>query len=356
MDVVPLFSALTIRSVTLKNRIALSPMCMYSSKEGYANEWHKAHLGSRAVGGCALVMTEATAVAPNARISPQDLGIWSDDHIPDLKSITTFVHEQGAVAGIQLAHAGRKASTAAPWEGGKPLSVENGGWQLLAPSALAFSPEHTIPHQMTADDIQNAIDQFQVAAKRALDAGFKVVEIHAAHGYLIHEFLSPLTNQRTDKYGGSLENRQRFCCEVIQAVRHVWPEHLPLFLRISATDWCEGGWDIKQSIELAKNAKALGVDLIDVSSGAIIPNVAVPTEPGYQVGFAEAIREAAQCKTGAVGLITEPQQANDIVKGQQADMVLLGRQLLREPYWSFRAASELKFDVAWPNQYLRAKI
>lgn len=350
-----LFSKFNLRSLTFKNRIGVSPMCMYSSEAGYANRWHLVHLGARAVGGAALVMTEATAVLPEGRITPQDLGIWSDDHIPMLSELTSCIHEHGAIAGIQLAHAGRKASTARPWEGRALISPADGGWEPVAPSPLSFITEHPLPHALTLSEIKNCVVAFKQAAIRALAAGFKVLEIHGAHGYLINAFLSPRSNQRSDCYGGSLENRMRFCCEIVSAVRSVWPDAFPLFLRISATDWCEGGWDVAQSIVLAEKVKSLGVDLIDVSSGGNEACVNIPFEPGYQVGFSESIRNSADICTSAVGLITEPSQADEIITSGQSDFVFIGRALLRDPYWPMKAANILNNEIDWPNQYLRAK-
>ncbi len=350
-----LFEPLTIRAIALRNRITVSPMCQYSSVDGFADDWHLVHLGSRAVGGAGLVFTEAAAVEVQGRISPQDLGIYQDAHIEPLQRITQFIHAHGAVAGIQLAHAGRKASTARPWEGGKPVSEANGGWSpLLAPSALPFDAGYQTPEALDEAGIRKVVDAFGKAAERALQAGFRVVEIHAAHGYLLHEFLSPLSNHRTDQYGGGFLNRTRIVREVTEAVRRVWPENYPLFVRFSVTDWVEGGWDLEQSIELAKRLKPLGVDLIDCSSGANVPNVKIPVGPGYQTGFAERIRKEADILTGAVGMITAPQQADHILRTEQADMIVLARALLRDPYWPLRAASELRQDIPEPPQYARA--
>lgn len=351
-----LFQPLTIKDVTFRNRIGVSPMCQYSSEDGFANDWHLVHLGSRAVGGAALVIVEATAVTPEGRISPEDMGIWKDEHIEPLARIARFIQAQGSVPGIQIAHAGRKASTAAPWKGDRSVSPEQGGWTpLLAPSALAFDEESQIPKAMTAEDIQTLKQAFADAAKRALQAGFKVLEIHAAHGYLLHEFLSPLSNQRTDEYGGPYENRTRLLKETVQTAQTVWPENLPLFVRISATDWVEGGWDEHQSVKLSAELKALGVDLIDTSSGALVPYAKIPSGPNYQVPFSEKIRQDARIATAAVGLITKPQQADDIIQQGQADMVFLARELLRDPYWPLHAAHELGVNMPWPNQYERAK-
>lgn len=351
-----LFTPLTIRDITLRNRIAVSPMCMYSSSHGYANEWHLVHLGSRAVGGAALVIAEATAVEARGRISPHDLGIWSDEHIEPLARITRFIHEQGAVAGIQLAHAGRKASTRRPWDGGGPIDESQGGWStVVAPSALPFAEGYQVPQELNEAEIGAVVAAFAEAARRACDAGFRLIEIHAAHGYLLHEFLSPLSNKRSDRYGGSFENRTRIVREVVEAVRRRWPERYPLFLRISTTDWVEEGWDVAQSVELARQVAPLGVDLIDCSSGGIVPHARIPVGPGYQVPAAAQIRREAGVMTGAVGMITAPAQADQIVRTGQADLVLLARELLRDPYWPLHAAQALGYEVSWPPQYLRAK-
>lgn len=350
-----LFEPLSIREVTFRNRITVSPMCQYSSRDGYANEWHLIHLASRAVGGAGLVITEAAAVEPRGRISPDDLGIWSDEHIEALTKITASIHNVGSVAGIQLAHAGRKASTAAPWAGGRAIDESQGGWRpIVSSSAIAFSHEHPIPEALSLAGIGQITDAFVQAARRSLEAGFKVVEIHAAHGYLLHQFLSPLSNQRVDGYGGSLENRTRLLREVVQGVRDVWPERYPLWVRISTTDWVENGWDIEQSIALSDKLKSLGVDLIDCSSGGNLPGVKIPLGPGYQTQFAERIRREANIQTGAVGLITSPEQADQIIRTEQADVVLLARELLRNPYWPHLAAKKLGHDGLWPVQYGRA--
>jgi 2,4-dienoyl-CoA reductase-like NADH-dependent reductase (Old Yellow Enzyme family) len=349
-----LVEPLTLRSVELPNRIAVSPMCEYSCIDGLANDWHFVHLGSRAVGGAGLVLTEACAVSPEGRISPEDLGIWSDTHIEPLARITRFVRAQGAVGGIQLAHAGRKASTVAPWKGNSRVEFADGGWQPLAPSAIAFSPDYHTPQAMTHDDIRQAIADFAAAAERSLAAGFEVIELHAAHGYLAHQFLSPLSNQREDEYGGSFANRVRFVRGMTAAVRNVWPERLPLFARISATDWAEGGWTLDESVELARVLKNEGVDLIDCSSGGLVGQVRIPVGAGYQVPFADRIRREAGIATGAVGMITSPSQADQIVRNGQADLVLLARELLRDPYWPLHAAAELGVEAKWPTQYLRA--
>ena len=350
-----LFDALKIRGLTLVNRIVVSPMCEYSCTDGFANDWHLVHLGSRAAGGAGMVIAEATAVTANGRITPQDLGIWQDAHIEPLARITRFLHSQGSAAGIQLAHAGRKASTARPWEGGSKLTEAQGGWQdVAAPSAIPFSPDYPMPSALTEDGISAVVRSFGEAARRAAEAGFRVIEIHAAHGYLLHEFLSPLSNRRTDRYGGSFENRTRMVRETVEAVRRHWPERYPLFIRISATDWTEGGWDVEQSIELAKMVAGLGVDLVDCSSGGNIAGATIPLGPGYQAPFAERIRRDAKILTGAVGMITEPAQAEQILRSGQADLVILAREMLRNPYWAFRAAQELGQTISWPAQYLRA--
>lgn len=350
-----LFSPVRIREVELKNRIAVSPMCQYSATDGFANDWHLVHLGSRAAGGAGLVIVEATAVSPEGRITPDDLGIWTDEHIPPLRRIVDFIHSQGSVAGIQIAHAGRKASRNSPWKGDRFLHQEEGGWQTVAPSALPFSEGDRLPHALTPEGIENVIIDFHATTKRALEAGFKVLEIHAAHGYLLHEFLSPLSNLRTDNYGGSFENRIRLLTEVTEAVRDAWPSELPLFIRISSTDWVEGGWTSNDSVKLAAVLKEKGADLIDCSSGGNIPNVKIPAGPDYQVEFAEAIRKGTGIMTGAVGIITKPEQAERIIADNRADIVLLARELLRDPYFPLHAAKSLGVDVAWPVQYERAK-
>jgi 2,4-dienoyl-CoA reductase-like NADH-dependent reductase (Old Yellow Enzyme family) len=350
-----LFDPLAIRDITFANRVFVSPMCQYSSTEGYANDWHFVHLGSRATGGAGLVLTEATAVLPEGRISPQDLGIWMDDHVEPLARIARFIHEQGSVAGMQLAHAGRKASTYAPWAGQGMIPENEGGWNtVVAPSALAFTDDYPMPQALSIDGIQNIVSAFAAAARRACEAGFRVIEIHAAHGYLIQEFLSSLSNQRTDAYGGSFENRTRVLREIVAAVRGSWPEGAPLFVRISATDWIDGGWDIEQSVELARQLKQLGVDLIDCSSGGNTEHAKMPVGAGYQTPFAEQIRGEANILTGAVGMITSPIQAEHIMVTGQADAVLVARELLRDPYWPLRAARELGQPISWPVQYLRA--
>jgi 2,4-dienoyl-CoA reductase-like NADH-dependent reductase (Old Yellow Enzyme family) len=347
-----LFEPLTLRDVTLTNRILVSPMCEYSSTDGLATDWHVVHLGSRAVGGAGLVFTEATAVTPDGRISPEDLGIWSDDHVERLARITQFIRAQKRSSGIQLAHAGRKGSTKRPWEGAG--SVEADGWQPVGPTSEPFAPGYPVPRALDLAGIQLVVALFRSAARRALAAGFDVVEVHAAHGYLLHEFMSPLSNTRTDAYGGSFENRIRLCLEVVEAVREVWPDRQPVFVRISCTDWVDGGWDLEQSVTLAGRLKQRGVDLIDCSSGGNVAHARIPLGPGYQVPFAERIRRDASVATGAVGLITEATQANQIVSTGQADCVLLARELLRDPYFPLRAARELGVLTDWPAQYLRA--
>jgi len=350
-----LFSPLNLRSVTFRNRIFVSPMCQYSSREGIPTHWHLVHLGSRAVGGAGLVMVEATAISPEGRISPDDSGIWSNAHAEAFTPISRFIEEQGAVAGIQLAHAGRKGSCSLPWLGGAPLGVEACGWQPLAPSAAPFAAGHPVPRALTSSELNVIEFQFRDAANRASFAGFRVIELHMAHGYLLHEFLSPLVNHRDDEYGGSLENRLRFPLRIARVVREEWPDELPMFVRISATDWVEGGWNIEQSVVLARELKEIGVDLIDCSSGFAVPDEPVPFGPGFQVPFAARVRAEAGIASGAVGLITEAFQAEQIVATGQADAVFLGRQMLRDPYWPLHAAKALQVDVAWPNQYLRAK-
>ncbi len=354
-----LFSPLKLAGITFPNRIVVSPMCEYSSEDGFANDWHLVHLGSRAVGGAGLVFTEASAVTPEGRISPQDLGFWKDDHIPGLKRVVDFLHSQGAHAGIQLAHAGRKASMSRPWDGEERVkAVSEGGWkEVFAPSAIPFSEKYAQPAALDGGGIRRLVQAFQQAATRALKTGFDVIEIHSAHGYLLHEFLSPLSNQRTDEYGGSLENRARLLIEVVDAVREVWPLDKPLFVRISATDWApagSNGWDLGQSVALAKLLKPRGVDLVDVSSGGLIPGVTIPVGPGYQTPYAEEIRKQAQIATGTVGMITDAAQAEHILRTAQADMVFLAREFLRDPYWPLHAAQQLHDSTPWPQQYLRA--
>jgi 2,4-dienoyl-CoA reductase-like NADH-dependent reductase (Old Yellow Enzyme family) len=349
-----LFSKLRMRDVELANRIVVSPMCQYSSVDGYANDWHFTHLAARAVGGAALVFTEAAAVTPEGRISPQDLGVWSEKHFEPLERIARFMENQGARAGVQLAHAGRKGSTYRPGAGQGAIAGSDGGWRPIAPSAIAFSDTYAKPDELTIDQIKSLQRAFAVAAERAAAAGFEVIEIHAAHGYLIHEFLSPLSNRRVDAYGGSFENRTRFLRECVEAVRRALPERCPLFVRVSATDWVEGGWDIDQSVELARLLLSLGVDLIDCSSGGNLEKAEIPIGPGYQTPFAERIRREANIATAAVGMITGPAQADQIIRNDQADLVLLAREMLRDPYWPMHAAQELEQIAPWPVQYLRA--
>ncbi|MFN2549270.1 MAG: NADH:flavin oxidoreductase/NADH oxidase [Myxococcales bacterium] len=351
-----LFDPLQLRELTLRNRIVVSPMCQYSSEDGFANDWHFVHLGSRAVGGAALVFTEAAAVTPEGRISPQDLGIWKDEHVEMLGRIVKFVDAQGAIAGMQLAHSGRKASTQQPWVGNRTLSPEEGGFRpIVAPSAVPFRPQDPTPDALDEKGIARIVRAFGDAAERALRAGFRVLEIHSAHGYLLHEFLSPLSNRRADGYGGAFDNRTRALIEVVRSIRRRWPERLPLFARISATDWAEGGWDVEQSVGLAKRLAEEGVDLIDCSSGGLVPGAKVPIGPGYQTPFAERIRREASVRTGAVGLIRSPEQAEHILRTGQADVVILARQLLRDPYWPLAAARVLGVQVPWPVQYERAR-
>ena len=349
-----LFDPLTLRALTLRNRIVVSPMCQYSSVVGFANDWHLTHLGSRAVGGASLVFTEAAAVTAEGRISPEDLGIWHDAHIGPLERIVRFVHGEGAACGMQLAHSGRKGSTLRPWEGLGALPPGDGAWQPIGPTAEPFADNYPVPRPMTAGDVASLVDAFRQAARRALAAGFDVIEIHAAHGYLIHEFLSPVSNTRTDEYGGTFEKRIRLCLEVVRGVRDVWPDDRPLFVRISSTDWVAGGWDLEQSVEVARHLKSSGVDLIDCSSGGTVPVANISIGPGYQVPFAERIRRDAGVATGAVGLITTAAQAEEIVSSEKADCVFLARELLRDPYWPLHAARELGCKVSWPVQYLRA--
>ena len=347
-----LLSPLTIRGVTLRNRIVMSPMCQYSAVEGMASDWHLVHLGSRAVGGAALIIVEATAVTRDGRISPGDMGIWGDEHIEPLARIARFVHSQGAIAGIQLAHAGRKASCEQPWKGGARLkTLDVGGWPVVGPSPIPFNDGDPAPAPLDETGIESVVEAFKAAARRALSAGFRVIEIHSAHGYLLHEFLSPLSNHRTDQYGGSLENRMRLPLRVAECLRQVVPGELPLFVRISGTDWAEGGWDIDQSVVLAKRMKAFGVDLIDVSSGALVPTARIPIGKGYQVPLARQIRHEACIMTGAVGLITEARHADEIVTGGDADLVFIGREMLREPYWALKAEHELGAEPDWPTPY-----
>ncbi len=350
-----LFSPFHLKSITLKNRIVVSPMCQYSSLDGFANDWHLVHLGSRAVGGAGLIIAEATAVSPEGRISPDDLGIYLDDHIEKLKQITTFISEQGSVPGIQLAHAGRKASTHPAWKGRGQIPESQGGWKTLAPSAIAFNEADEAPKEMSLNDIQTLIKDFASAATRSLNAGFKVIELHAAHGYLIHQFLSPLSNKRTDAYGGTFENRIRLLMEIVDAVRKAWPDELPLIVRISATDWAEQGWNIEESVKLAHLLLKKGIDLIDVSTGGLVPYQKIDVKPLYQVPFAAEIKLLAGIPTGAVGLITTPTEAENILQSGQADLIFLAREFLRDPYFPIHAAAELGEQIVWPVQYERAK-
>jgi 2,4-dienoyl-CoA reductase-like NADH-dependent reductase (Old Yellow Enzyme family) len=350
----PLFAPFQLRSVTFANRIGVSPMCQYSAEDGFANDWHMVHLGSRAQGGAGLVMLEASAVVPEGRITPGDLGIYRDEHVPGLKRITDFIHSQGVRAGIQLAHAGRKASMSSPFIGDRLLSAAEGGWQPVGPSPIAFAPHYAVPQPLDQAGIDVIVRAFAASAQRALAAGFDFVEIHAAHGYLLHEFLSPLANQRTDGYGGSFENRIRFLLAVVDAVRSAWPDRLPLLVRISSTDWVEGGWTIDDSVTLAGHLRAHGVDLVDCSSGGQVPHAVIPVGPGFQTPFAARIRSEAAIPTAAVGMITDPQQADAIVAEGQADLVFLAREMLRDPYWPLHAAAALGEPASWPVQYLRA--
>lgn len=351
-----LFSPLSLRGVTIRNRIAVSPMCQYSSLDGFSSDWHLVHLGSRAVGGAGLVITEAAAVSPEGRITAHDLGLWDDGHITGLKRIVDFLTENGSVAGIQLAHAGRKASHTRPWEGGKPVFTdEPDGWQTVGPSAIPFAEDGLLPTELDAEGMAKIRADFKSAAVRALAAGFKVIEVHTAHGYLLHEFLSPISNHRTDEYGGSFENRVRFAREIVQDVRGIWPDDLPVFVRISASDWTEGGWTIEDSVRFSALLKQDGVDLIDCSSGGNVQKATIPLVPGYQVPFAEQIKRETGLPTGAVGLITTAQQAETILTAGQADLILLARELLRDPYFPLHAARELGDDIVWPVQYQRAK-
>jgi len=351
---IKLFSPLAIKNVILKNRIVVSPMCQYSSTDGFVNDWHLVHLGSRAVGGAGLIMAEATSVSPEGRITPGDAGIWKDEHIEGFKRITDFIHAHGAVAGIQIAHAGRKGSCAVPWNGGKQIPLHEGGWPTLAPVAVPFLPGDRIPIPMNESDIRGVISRFKAAAGRAVLAGFKVLEIHSAHGYLLQEFLSPISNQRTDQYGGSFENRTRLLIQVVEAVKSEWPAENPLFVRVSSTDWTEGGWMPEDTVKLAYLLKAAGVDLIDCSGGGNVPHAVIPTGPGFMVHFSEAVRKTG-IFTGAVGLITSARQAEAILQENRADLIFLAREILRNPYFSLMAAQDLGEDISWPNQYLRAK-
>jgi 2,4-dienoyl-CoA reductase-like NADH-dependent reductase (Old Yellow Enzyme family) len=350
-----LFSPLTIKGITFRNRIAVSPMCQYSCENGFANDWHLVHLGSRAVGGAGLIIQEATAVSPEGRITPGDLGLWNDKQAEKLSLITAFISSHGTVPGIQLAHAGRKAGCALPKNGGKQLEISDGGWQTLAPSAIPFLPSDNPPKELDIKGIEKIKADFRSAAKRALDAGFKLIDLHSAHGYLLHEFLSPLTNLRKDNYGGNFENRIRLLLEIVGEIQSVWPENYPLIVRLSATDWAEKGWDIDEVVKLAAILKQKGVDLIDTSSGGLLPDVKIPFGPGYQVPFAGRIRKEAGIMTGAVGMITDALQAEEILNKGQADLILIGRESLRDPYFPLKAAKALGDDISWPLQYTRAK-
>ena len=350
----PLFAPIAIKNTTFKNRIVISPMCQYSAEDGFANNWHLVHLGSRAIGGAAAIIQEATSVSPEARISPEDLGIWKDAHIEKLSEITQFIKSQNAIPGIQLAHAGRKASVTSPWKGNQKLTPENGGWETFAPSAIGY---HDIENTTALNyaGITKVIDDFRLAAKRAVSAGYEILELHAAHGYLLHQFLSPLSNQRTDEYGGSFENRIRLTLEILEAVQSVWPSDLPISVRISATDWAEGGWNIEESVQLSKILKEKGVDIIDVSSGGLVSYQQIPTAPNYQVPFAERIKAETGVTTAAVGLITESHQAEAIIAQQKVDLVFFARESLRNPNLALTFAHELNAEISWPNQYERAK-
>jgi len=351
-----LLSPITIKDITLKNRITISPMCQYSAVDGFANDWHLVHYGSRAVGGAALIIQEATAVSPEGRITPADLGLYKEEHIEKLQSITAFIQKQGSVAGIQLAHAGRKASCATPWDGSKQQKEDEGGWTTVSSSAISFNLEDDAPQALDENGIMKVVTDFKTAAQRAFQSGYKLIEIHAAHGYLIHQFLSPLSNTRTDNYGGNFENRIRLLLEIVKEVQTVWPQNLPLFVRISATDWAEGGWNVDEAVELSKILKEQGVDLIDCSSGGLVHYAKIPVGPGYQVAFAERIKNETGILTGAVGLITEVQQAEDILANGQADLILIARASLRDPYFALHAAMVLEDDIDWPLQYQRAKL
>lgn len=350
-----LFSPLKLRSLELKNRIIVSPMCQYSAENGVANNWHMVHLGSRAIGGAAMVIVEATGVSAIGRITPHCLGLWNEEQVQALQPIAQFIKDHGSIPAIQLAHAGRKASTEVPWRGGKGIALDQGGWTVVGPSHEAFRPDYPTPHALTTTEIINIVSEFVAATKRAENAGFQALELHMAHGYLMHQFLSPLSNHRTDEYGGSLENRMRFPLEVTTAVRKVWPDQLPLMVRISATDWTENSWDENQSVVLVKELKKLGVDLIDTSTGGNVAKATIPIGPGYQVPFAEKIKKETDIITGAVGMITEPEQAEDILKSGKADVIIMARELLRDPYWPMHAAKKLGVDLPYPLQYERAK-
>ena len=350
-----LFEPFTLRGVALRNRIVVSPMCEYTSVDGFANDWHLVHLGSRAVGGAGLVITEAAAVSPEGRITPNDLGIYADAHVPELRRIVDFIHAHGAVAGIQLAHAGRKASSARPWDGGRRVTEAHGGWEPLAPSAIAFHEDDAPPIAMSEADIAQVVADFAASARRAIAAGFRVIEVHGAHGYLLHSFASPLSNERTDRFGGSFANRTRLMREVFSAVRGAVPSDVPVIVRISAVDWAAGGWTIEDSVRLSRDLGELGCDLIDVSSGGLVLHQQIAVGPSYQVPFAQRIRAETMLPVGAVGMITDAEQADDIVRSGKADLALLARELLRDPYWPLHAAAKLGVDIAWPNQYDRAK-
>lgn len=350
-----LFAPLQMRSLSLRNRIFVAPMCQYSCVDGVPNDWHLVHLGSRAVGGAGMVIVEATAVEPQGRISPSDCGLWNDEQAEAFAPIVNFIAEQGAVPAIQLGHAGRKASVQPPWLGGAAVAAGDGGWQPVAPSPIPFGPGSPQPAELSSADIERIVAAFEAAAHRALNAGFQVVEVHMAHGYLLHQFLSPLSNHRKDDYGGSLENRMRLPLEVVRRIRAAWPQELPVLVRLSATDWVAGGWDLEQSLELCRHLKALGVDLIDCSSAGLVPDAVIPAAPGFQSPFAAAIRAQVGIATGAVGLITAAVQAEQIIATGSADVVLLARELLRDPYWPIHAARELKADITWPVQYERAR-
>ncbi len=351
-----LFSPLSIKSVTIKNRIAISPMCQYSAIDGSPNDWHLVHLGSRAVGGAGLIITEACAVVPEGRITSHDIGIWKDEHIENHKRLTQFIEGQGSVPAIQLAHAGRKASCDTPWMGGHYLDIDKGGWKIVGPSELPFKKDAPTPYSLSKDEINTVIEAFKLAAARSLLAGYKIIEIHAAHGYLIHQFLSPLSNHRTDEYGGSFENRTRILIQIVKAINQVWPKELPIFVRISATDWTTGGWDLEASIQLVNILKEIGVDLIDTSTAGNIVDATIPVAPGYQVPFAMEIKKQTGILTGAVGIITEGAQAETILNNKEADLILIGRSALRNPYFPMQAAKELNENLKWPLQYERAKI
>ncbi|MBE0392561.1 NADH:flavin oxidoreductase/NADH oxidase [Flavobacterium sp. PL002] len=350
-----LFTPIKIKDITFKNRIAIAPMCQYSATDGFATNWHLVHLGSRAIGGAALIIQEATAVAPEGRISPGDLGIWSDAHIEKFSEINAFIESQNSVPGIQLAHAGRKASVSTPWEGNKKLDATQGGWETVAPSTIGYHDNEPAPVALDKKGIEKVVTDFKLATKRAVEAGYKVMEVHAAHGYLLHQFLSPLSNVRTDEYGGNFENRIRLTLEVVAAVQSEWPENLPLFVRISATDWVEGGWNAEESVKLSRILKEKGVDLMDVSSGALVSYQKIPVAPNYQVPFAEQIKKETGILTGAVGLITEAHQAEEIVSSGKADLVLFARESLRDPNLALTFAHDLDAEITWPKQYERAK-